>query len=151
MHSKFLHGTPLISGVLAAATLTMSTPAFADAIVLRSGVASLPAGTVVQNNQMLRLPDGGWVMLLLPNGQTRRISGPLHERYAATISPEPSLMDAFVAMFKARASNERLGGVRSGDPRCTSNVPQDWNAIAFEWNAGCRQEALAQLDIRLGN
>ena len=149
MHSKILRVTPLMSVLLVAAMLMMSTPALADAIILRSAVTSLPAGTIVRNGQMLRLPDGASVMLLLPNGQTRQLTGPLRERYAAIIPPAPSITGAFVAMFKARASNERLGGVRNGESRCASNGPQDWSAIAAEWNAGCRQEALAQLDARL--
>jgi hypothetical protein len=149
MHSKFLRVPPLMSVLLAATTFVMSTPALADAVILRSAVTSLPVGTIVRNGQMLRVPDGGSVMLLLPNGQTRQLTGPLRERYAAIIPPAPSITGAFVAMFKARASNERLGGVRNGDPRCASNGPQDWNTIATEWNAGCRQEALEQLDARL--
>ena len=151
MHSKFLRGTPLISTLLAAGTLLMSTPALADAIVLRSGAPGLPAGTIVREGQMLRLPDGHKVELLLPNGQTRQLNGPLRERHAAGTQPAPSMIGAFVAMFRVRASNDRLGGVRNGDPRCKSNVPQDWNAIASEWNAGCRQEALAMLNTRLGD
>ena len=143
--------TPVVTAALAAAILAMSSPALADAIVLRSAVINLPAGTVVRNGQILVLPDGGSVMLLLPNGQTRQLNGPLRKRYDAVIRPSPSVLAAFVAMFKARASSERLGGVRNGDPRCTSNVPQDWNAIASEWNAGCRQEALAMLNTRLGD
>ena len=151
MHSNFLRGTPPIFTLLAAGTLLMSTPALADAIVLRSGAPGIPAGMIVREGQMLRLSDGHNVELLLPNGQTRQLNGPLRERYAAGTQPVPSMIGAFVAMFKARASNERLGGVRNGDLRCAANVPHDWNAIASEWNAGCRQEALAMLNMRLGD
>lgn len=149
MHSKFLRVTPLMSVLLAAATLMMSSPARADAFVLRSASRSIPAGTIVRDGQMLRLPDGGSLVLLLPNGQTRQLSGPLRERYAAAVPPAPSMIGAFVAMFKVRASNERLGGVRNSDSSCASEKLDDWNAIAIGWNAGCRQEALAQLDARL--
>ncbi len=151
MHSKFLRMASLKSTLLAAGTLLMSTPALADAIVLRSAAPGIPAGTTVREGQMLRLSAGHKVELLLPNGQTRQLIGPLRERYAATTQPAPSMIGAFVAMFKVRASNERLGGVRNGDLRCTSNIPKDWNAIATEWNAGCRQEALAILNARLGD
>ena len=149
MHSKFLRVTPLMSVLLVAATLMMSTPALADAIVLRSEAPNIPEGTIVRNGKMLQLSDGRLLVLLLPNGQTLQLKGPLRQRYVATIPPAPSMIGAFAAMFKARASNERLGGVRNGDPQCISDTAHDWNAIATEWNAGCRQEALAQLDARL--
>lgn len=140
-----------MSVLLAAAMLSMSTPALADAIILRSAVKHLPPGTVVRNGQLLRLPNGGSIVLLFPNGQTRQLTGPLRERYAATAPPAPSITGAFIAMFRARASNERLGGVRNGEPRCASIAAQDWIAIATEWNAGCRQEALTMLDTRLSD
>lgn len=149
MHSKYMRATPPALTLLAVGTLFMSTPALADAIVLRSAVPNLPAGTIVRDGQMLRLSDGLLVELLLPNGQTLRLKGPLRERYSATVPLAPSMIGAFVAMFKVRASNERLGGVRNSDLRCASGSQRDWNAIATDWNAGCRHEALAQLDERL--
>ena len=98
---------------------------------------------------LLRLSDGVLIELLLPNGQTQQLRGPLRARYAATAPPAPSMISAFVAMFKARASNERLGGVRNSDAQCVSDSRNDWATIATGWNAGCRREALAQLDARL--
>ena len=149
MHPTYLRATAPVSTLLACAALTMSTPALADAIVLRSAVSGLPAGTIVRDGQMLRLSDGVLIELLLPNGQTQQLRGPLRARYAATAPPAPSMISAFVAMFKARASNERLGGVRNSDAQCVSDSRNDWATIATGWNAGCRREALAQLDARL--
>ena len=149
MHPKYLCSTALVPTLLACAALMMSTPALADAIVLRSAVPSLPAGTVVRDGQMLRLSDGVFIELLLPSGETQRLQGPMRERYVTSAPPAPSMIGAFVAMFKARASNERLGGVRNSDLRCVSESRRDWNAIATDWNAGCRREALAQFDERL--
>ena len=149
MHLTILRTSPAVMALLVAAAPLMSTPALADAIVLRSATPNLPAGTIVRDGQMLRLNDGHAIELLLPNGQTLQLKGPLRERYAAIALPAPSMLAAFVAMFRARASNERLGGVRNGEVRCASESRRDWNAIATDWNAGCRQEALAQLDERL--
>ena len=58
MHLTILRTAPTVMALLAAAAPLMSTPALADAIVLRSATPNLPAGTIVRDGQMLRLNDG---------------------------------------------------------------------------------------------
>lgn len=127
-----------------------STPSSADVLVLRSDSNRLDAGSSVKSGSLLRVKKGGVVLLLQADGTTLVLRGPTTFIVPETQISDQSVLQAFTAMFKARADNVRLGGVRDGAPICAETISEGgWKDIADDWNAGCREAALNGLSVQL--
>jgi hypothetical protein len=133
------------------APLCLSTPASAEAIVLRSQDSRIQEGRIVENGDVLRVREGLTVLLLLPDGATIEVQGPVRYRYTEATPAQATVIDAFVEMFRVRSDDARLGGVRGGEAqRCYAAPPADnWIDIAEDWTSGCRRRAVSRLDARL--
>lgn len=135
--------------VLLGLSITLAvTPALADVLVLQSSAGA--AGAIVRGGAKVDVPAGARMVLLHADGQTQVVLGPT--RYVAPTSAigEPSVLNAYTAMFRTRQDPLRLGGVRTANvAACVSDDTNAWVAIAETWDMGCHREALAQLDAAL--
>jgi hypothetical protein len=144
---------PLVALISILAPLCLSTPVSAEAIVLRSQDSRIREGRIVENGDVLRVREGRTVLLLLPDGATLEVQGPVRYRYTEATPAKATVIDAFAQMFRVRSDDTRLGGVR-GDgaetQRCYAAPPADnWVDIAEDWTSGCRRRAVSRLDARL--
>lgn len=127
-----------------------SAPSSADVLVLRSDSNHLDAGSSLKSGALLQVRKGRTVLLLQADGTTLALRGPIVFFVPETQVSDQSVLQAFAAMFKARADNVRLGGVRNGTVVCAEAVNESgWKDIADEWNTGCRRAALDRLSVQL--
>jgi hypothetical protein len=103
-----------------ASLLLLVSPAAADVIVLDPGPTGHKTGTVLPNATRLQIPGGTRMMVVLPSGDTRTISGP-HDATVETLTRNVPL-DAAAWQAKLKEltqpsqSEGRVGGTRGARP-----------------------------------
>jgi hypothetical protein len=128
--------------------LSMAAPSvLADSLVLRSSQRSIKPGTVVKSGESLKVGKGHDVLILLATGDTQSLAGPVHYKEPIPPPANSTILNAYIAMFKARQDSIRLGAVRNaGQESCADRAEQNWKGIAELWAIGCHRHALESLD-----
>lgn len=139
-----------ITVLLGLSMALIGPPALADVMVLQSSGDANAAGVILRSGEALYVPAGDRLRVLNADGMSQLVVGPVRYLSPATVTADPSVLNAFAAMFRTRKDPLRLGGVRADSvASCRSVDPNPWIAIAKVWDEGCHREALAQLEAAL--
>jgi hypothetical protein len=128
-------GRSAVFGVLVAACIAWApTSALAELIVLQSTAPGLKPGQVLTDNQTITIPAGKTVMLVLPNGATKTVSGPESgpaSRFSQGVSRNEALLDAVKKyVVTGGTTSGRVGAMRSAAaPRPGSRAPFSWDTV----------------------
>lgn len=128
---------------------SLSTPSFADAIVLKSTVKRYEAGEWLQADETLRLRAQQSVILISADGETITLHGPVNYTIPSTPRDANDFILTISALFAASKDEIRLGGVRS-DALVACELPSPdatWLEMANLWDRGCHHDALAAFEV----
>jgi len=119
-----------LTAVLAVAT-AWSGCAHADVLVLESSTTAIQAGSVLPTAATFDVPQGGRLVVMLPNGRTEVVDGPRKGSVKDLSSETPadkSLWDAVGKMISGQAGSDRnVGATRSAIARPVAA------ATGFSW------------------
>ncbi|MEM9028932.1 MAG: hypothetical protein AAGC70_11245 [Pseudomonadota bacterium] len=120
----------------ACAAAAVST-AVADVIVLQSSAPSLKAGRTLKSVDAISVPSGNSVVLMLPNGATKTVTGPFQGKASAFtkgLSRNAALWDSVKKYVQTGGTTtSSVGATRGFAPPLQPRAADSGSAAAFSW------------------
>ena len=125
-----------LAGLVLSALMISASGVAAQVIVLQSSVPQYKAGKTLTKTDRVTIPEGGSMMVVLPSGATRTISGPFNGQVSGLSSGRTSNAALFNAVKKfvktGGSTTKSVGAMRSISSRKPAAAPRAAKA-KFSW------------------
>ena len=128
----------ILAGLALGATTLFAGAAAAQVIVIQSSVPTYKAGKTLAKTDQVTIPEGGSMVVVLPSGATRTISGPFNGKVSGLSSGKTSNAALFNAVKKfvktGGSTTKSVGAMRSISSRRPAGTPRAAKA-KFSWTS----------------